>query len=87
MSEGPTQKDWEDRRGWVALFRNKKKTEPKHPDFRGICVLEDGQKVSVAAWKRKTRHDDVFLSVRIAPFQEYQPRPAKPQAADSDDDL
>jgi uncharacterized protein (DUF736 family) len=72
MTEGPTIKGWEDRRGWVALFKNKKKTLSKHPDFTGVCVLETGQKVSVFAWKRYTRNGEVFLSVRIQPFGERQ---------------
>jgi uncharacterized protein (DUF736 family) len=68
MTEGPTKKDWEDRRGWAALFKNRKKSEDRQPDFSGVCVLETGQKVSVLAWERCTRKGDIFLSVRIQAF-------------------
>jgi uncharacterized protein (DUF736 family) len=86
MTNGPTTKDWEDRRGWVALFRNKKKTEDKHPDFTGVCVLETGQKVSVAAWKRRTRNGDVFLSCSIQLLQD-QPQQSKKPSDISDEEL
>jgi hypothetical protein len=87
MNEGPTTKDWEDRRGWVALFKNRHKTQDKHPDFTGVSVLETGQKVSVAAWKRKTKKGDLFLSVRIQPFQDYRPQPAKNPSSISEEEL
>jgi uncharacterized protein (DUF736 family) len=83
MNEEPTTKGYEDRRGWVALFKNKNKTEDKHPDFTGICVLETGQKVSVAAWKRRTRNGDVFLSCSIQPFRN---RPHPSRKADIEDE-
>jgi hypothetical protein len=83
MNDGPTTKSWEDRRGWVALFKNKSKSEEKHPVFTGVCVLETGQKVSVAAWKRKTKNGDVFLSVSIQTFRE---RPQPNRKADIEDD-
>jgi uncharacterized protein (DUF736 family) len=85
MTEGPTMKDWEDRRGWTVLFKNRMKSEDRHPDFTGVCVLETGQKVSVAAWKRKTKNGDVFLSVSIQAFRD-RPQPAR-KADIEDDDL
>jgi uncharacterized protein (DUF736 family) len=87
MNGEATTKDWEDRRGWAALFRNKKKTLEKHPDYAGVCVLETGQKVSVALWKRRTRNGDVFLSVRIQPFQDRHPQPAAKLSGISDEEL
>jgi uncharacterized protein (DUF736 family) len=76
---------YETRRGWVALFKNKRKTEEKHPDFTGVCVLETGQKVAVAAWKRKTTNGEVYLSVNIKDWVE-RPKPAR-NSTIGDDEL
>lgn len=40
---------YEQRDNSGSLFKNDKKTDPKHPDYKGDAIIE-GQSVWVSAW-------------------------------------
>lgn len=84
-----------------ALFKQREKRSEKAPDWKGDVTM-DGIKYGIAAWERKTRNGDTFLSVKLEPFREraaegaapagraggYPPEPARqPISADLGDDI
>lgn len=50
------------------LFQNKKEKDSQ-PDFRGE-VNVDGEIYQIALWKKKSKNDNVYLSVRVEPKRE-----------------
>jgi hypothetical protein len=49
--------------GWFSAFPNRKKAQPKHPDFRGEGLI-NGVLYNVAVWK-KTGTKGEFFSIKI----------------------
>jgi uncharacterized protein (DUF736 family) len=44
-----------------TLFRNKKKTEDKHPDYRGEINI-DGNIYDLSAWTKETKTGEKYFS-------------------------
>lgn len=45
-----------------SLFRNDRKEQPNHPDYRGDCLI-DGVAYWASGWIKETRNGDKFLSM------------------------
>jgi hypothetical protein len=48
-----------------TLARNAKKTEDRHPDIRGQCMV-DGRHYWIAGWRRENEHG-TFYSLAFTP--------------------
>jgi len=51
---------------WGTLFKNARKTEPKHPDYTGDLVV-NGKNYRQAAWLKKDKNGKTYMSVAITP--------------------
>lgn len=68
-----------------VLFKNDKKQEDKHPDYKGNCEIA-GVKYWVAAWIKQGEKGK-FMSLSFEAKEEAKPTPKKPaKALDLDDD-
>lgn len=63
-----------------VLFKNDRKAEPKHPDYKGELDV-DGQKFWLSAWIKDGRAGK-FLSLSITPKQAAGPRRESPPSGD-----
>jgi hypothetical protein len=68
-----------------AIWKNRDKTEDKHPDFKGQLNV-DGVDYWVSAWKRKEGDaaNKPALSFSIKPKEEAQKPVEKPEKANAD---
>lgn len=70
-----------------ALFKNDRKENDKHPDYRGNCEI-DGKKLFVSGWLRKSRAGETFMSLRFTkPERPQRATPAPKAVADLDDEI
>jgi uncharacterized protein (DUF736 family) len=58
--------------GQFSLFKNKFKESDKHPDYKGDGMDLAGNKVSVAAWLKKDKNGNSFMSCKIEHAREQQ---------------
>jgi hypothetical protein len=75
--------------GRGALFKNLKKSEPRHCDYRGECNI-DGQSLWVTAWIRVAKSGDKYMALSFQPKDADAPaerRPAMALSRDMDDDI
>jgi hypothetical protein len=49
-----------------ALFKNLKKSEPRHCDYRSECNI-DGKPLWVTAWLRTAKSGERYMSLSFAP--------------------
>lgn len=49
-----------------ALFKNDKKTEEKHPDYRGEVNMS-GTDCWLSAWIRKSKSGQTYMSLAVTP--------------------
>jgi hypothetical protein len=63
---------YELRPGQFSLFKNKFKESDKHPDYKGDGMDLAGNKVSVAAWLKKDKNGNTFMSGKIEHAREQQ---------------
>ena len=52
------------------LFQNKKEKDSQ-PDFKGELNV-DGNVFQIALWKKKSKNDNVYLSVQVEPKKEIE---------------
>jgi hypothetical protein len=75
---------YEKKNGEFTLSKNKRKSEPKHPDYTGQGTAPDGTPCWVDAWVRKSKDGRSFLSARMKPKDaNSKPAPTKPDFNDS----
>ena len=65
-----------------TLFKNSKKTNPKHPDMTGTYLTEDGRTRRMAAWTKEGKNGK-FLSIV---FSDEQSKPENSTASNTDSD-
>ena len=65
---------YEQKPGGGSLFKNAKKTEAKHPDYRGEVVTLDGKTYALAGWIKEGKNGK-FLSLQLS-----EPRAAQSSA-------
>ena len=56
--------EYEIREGSANVFRNSKKTDEKHPDFKSKMFI-DGKMKDVAVWLRKTKNGDDYFHIKV----------------------
>jgi uncharacterized protein (DUF736 family) len=56
---------YEEKPGDLSVFKNDKKTEERHPDYRIIGTGLDGRKVKGALWLKKDRNGKTYMSGKI----------------------
>jgi len=67
-----------------ALFKNDRKTEPKHADYKGNALI-GGKKFWLSSWLKVGNNGRKFLSLSFTPADERQ-QDSKPLAALPDPD-
>lgn len=68
---------YEQRDNSGALFKNEKKTESKHPDYQGDCLV-NGVKMRMSAWLKES-NGRKFMSLAFSePFVPQQSQQTKP---------
>lgn len=68
---------YEQRDNSGALFKNEKKTESKHPDYQGDCLV-NGVKMRMSAWLKES-NGKKFMSLAFSePFVPQQSQQSKP---------
>lgn len=50
-----------------ALFVNKDKKSPNHPDYRGTIQTDNGQEYWASAWVKVSRNKQEYLSIALTP--------------------
>ncbi len=73
---------YELRPGSGSLFKNDRKEQPNHADYRGDGALLDGTPVWISAWIKETNAGKTFLSLS---FKAKEPRQQQPQRTSVDD--
>lgn len=68
--------------GDISLFKNTKKTEDKHPDYTGKCMV-NGKEMRVAAWIKKGESGLAFFSGKISEFEMKSDNIADPLNSDT----
>lgn len=68
-----------------SLWKNDKKTDPKHPDTRGTALI-DGKLYRISGWTREVKGSK--MSGLVFTLDDQKPQASAPTAsAPSDDDL
>ena len=73
---------YEQRDNSGSLFKNEKKTEPKHPDYKGDAMI-DGQAVWVSAWIKEGKNGK-FMSLSFNPKEGGGNKPDAKSTSSSD---
>lgn len=75
------------RDGSGALFKNDRKEQPNHPDYRGDITI-DGQTYWLSAWIKEGQRGK-FMSLSAKPKEEQAPppKPAQKTGRSRDDDM
>lgn len=55
-----------------ALFRNKRKDKPNHPDYTGR-IDADGKEFWVSSWIKTSKAGEKFMSIALTPVDEEKP--------------
>ena len=77
---------YEQRDNSGSLFRNEKKTEPKHPDYKGDAMI-DGQEMWLSAWLKDKKDGTKFMSLSFNPKEAGGNKPSsKPNATSVESD-
>lgn len=50
-----------------ALFVNKDKRTPNHPDYKGTIETEDGQEYWASGWIKEARNGSKYVSIALTP--------------------
>ena len=67
-----------------SLFRNDRKEQDKHPDYKGSCMV-NGVVLEMAAWIKESSSGTKFMSIR---FSEQRDKPAQsPKKEEKNDDI
>ena len=51
--------------GQGSMFKNDKKTEDKHPDYKGSVMLPDGTECWVSGWIKRPEGKTPFMSLSV----------------------
>lgn len=76
---------YEQRDNSGSLFKNDKKTDPKHPDYKGDALI-DGQSVWVSAWIKEGKNGK-FMSLSFNPKDGGGSKPVGKPASTSSDEV
>lgn len=66
------------------LSKNDKKTEPKHPDYKGDAMV-NGEKFWISAWIKEGKNGK-FMSLAFSPKDGSGNRPQRQTRQDDEDD-
>lgn len=58
---------YEQKPGQGSIFKNDKKEQPNHPDYKGTMVTPDGVECWVSAWVKRPDGKQPFMSLSIQP--------------------
>lgn len=56
---------YEQKAGQGSLFKNEKKTEEKHPDYKGSLTTPEGVECWVSAWIKRQEGKATYMSLSI----------------------
>jgi len=73
--------------GQGSIFKNDKKTEEKHPDYKGTIMTPDGIECWVSMWVKRTEGKAPFFSVSVQKKDQQASLPVDATPAEPVDDL
>jgi len=56
--------------GQGSIFKNDKKTEEKHPDYKGSIMTPDGKECWISMWVKRPEGKTPFFSVSVQPKEQ-----------------
>jgi hypothetical protein len=62
-----------------ALFKNDKKEQPNHPDYKGQCVV-NGVEYWLSSWIKKSQVGQTFMSLALTPKEKQSTHPPRQSA-------
>lgn len=66
-----------------AIFKNDYKTEDKHPDYKGTCMI-DGKQKEIGVWLNETQQGKKYFSLKFSePHAKQGESVQKPKDTDS----
>ena len=68
-----------------VLFKNDKKEQEKHPDYKG-SIMVDGTEYWLSAWIKEGKSGK-FMGLAVSPKEDYQPKQAPKKASFDDESL
>lgn len=78
-----SERKYEDKPGFGAIFENKKKSSDSQPDFKGEYADLDGSKKRIALWRRTSKGGVEYYSMKVEPPFEGKAQEAAPANAPS----
>ena len=70
-----------------TIFKNDKKTQPNHPDYRGEIMTPTGEKLSISLWVKDGTKGKYFSASVDVPYVKQEAKPTTPAPiVNSDDD-
>jgi hypothetical protein len=82
---------YETKPGQGSLFKNDKKTEEKHPQYRGNGISPNGEEMQISAWVKKDKNGNSYMSLSFQPPYKKEDKPEvkseKPIIPEANDDL
>lgn len=73
--------------GQGSIFKNDKKTEEKHPDYKGTIMTPDGVECWVSMWVKRPDGKTPFFSVSVQKKEQQASSPVDATPAEPVDDL
>lgn len=70
---------YEQKPGQGSIFKNDKKTEDKHPDYRGSLTTPAGEECWVSVWVKRPEGKAPFFSLSIQPKENVQAPVVNPE--------
>lgn len=58
---------YEKKPGDISIFKNDRKEKDTHPDYRGVGLGLNGEKIKVALWLKKDRNGNTFMAGSMQP--------------------
>ena len=68
-----------------VLFKNDKKENEQHPDYKGN-IMVDGQEYWLSAWIKEGKSGK-FMGLAVSPKEDYQPKQAPKKVSFDESDL
>ena len=67
---------YEQKPGQGSIFKNDKKEQPNHPDYKGTMVTPDGVECWVSVWVKRPEGKQPFMSLSVQPKETQSQAPA-----------
>ena len=77
---------YEQRENTGSLFRNDKKQQFNHPDYKGQCLV-NGVEMWLSAWLKDTKDGRKFMSLSFSPKEQQVQQPQQQAQSQPSNDI